>query len=75
MSISNKIKPIDNKIKQIKANYNLDKKSTKITALSSESIGRYEFLIGQDALPEKGLLEKTATSKRFKDLKRLTQFF
>ena len=34
----------------------------RISALSSGN----EFLTGEGVLPEKGLLEKTATTKRFK---------
>ena len=37
----------------------------KISALSSENNGKYEFLTSKDVLPEKGLLEKAATVKRF----------
>ena len=53
----------------------MDKKSTKISSLSSGSIRRHKFLTGQDVLPEKRLLAKAATIKRFEDLKRLIQFF
>ena len=66
MTISKKIKAINNKIEQNKAQYNLDKQTAKIFALSSENVSKYEFLTGKDILPEKDLLEKAATIKRFK---------
>ena len=34
-------------------------------ALSSGNVGKYEFLTSEYVLPEKGLLEKAATIKRF----------
>ena len=43
----------------------LNKKNTKISALSSRNTGKYEFLIGKNVLPEKCLLEKADTIKRF----------
>ena len=35
----------------------------KISALSSENVGKYEFLTSEDVLPEKDLFQKTATIK------------
>ena len=64
MSIGEKIKTIDNKIKQNKAQYNLDRQAAKISALSSGKVSKYEFLTGKDVLPEY-LLEKAATIKKF----------
>ena len=68
MSISEKIKTINNKIEQNKAQYDLDRQTAKISALSSGNVRKYEFLIGKDFLPEKDLLEKAATMKRFEYL-------
>ena len=65
MSISEKIKAINNKIDQNEAQYNLDRKTTKISALSSGNVSKYEFLTGKDVLPEKDLLEKADKMKRF----------
>ena len=39
-----------------------------ISDLSSEDIGKYKLLSGGDVLPEKGLLKKAATIKRFEYL-------
>ena len=63
MSISEKIKAISKKIEQNKAQYDLDRQTTKIFALSSRNISKYEFLTGKVVLPEKGLLEKAAAIK------------
>ena len=65
MSNSEKIKAINNKIEQRKAQYNLDRQTTKLFALSSVNISKQEFLTGKDVLPEKELLEKPAAIKRF----------
>ena len=65
MSISEEIKAIKNKIEQNKAQYNLDRQTAKISVLSSENDGKYEFLTGKDVLTKKKLLEKVAELKRF----------
>ena len=64
MSISEKIKAINNKIKQNKAKYDLDKQTANILALSSGNVSKYEFLTGKHVLPEKDFLEKAATMKK-----------
>ena len=56
MRISQKIKTINNKIEQNKAEYNLDRQTAKIFAFSSGNNSKHEVLTGKDALPEKGLL-------------------
>ena len=53
MRISEKIKIVDNKIKQNKAQYNLEKQTAKISALSSLNFSKYEFLTSKDFLSEK----------------------
>ena len=65
MSVSKKIKTVSNKIEQNKAQYHLDRQTAKIYALSSGNVSKSEFLIGKDVLPEKNLLEKATTMKRF----------
>ena len=52
LGISEKIKAIDNKIKQNKAQYNLDRQIAKIFTLSSGNVNEYEFLTDQDVLSE-----------------------
>ena len=65
MSISEKIKAINNKIGQNKAQYNLDIQTTKISALLSGNVNKYGLLTGKDVLSKKDQLEKAATLKRF----------
>ena len=65
MSISEKIKAINNKIGQHKAQYNLERQTPKMSALSSGNVSKHEFMTSKDVLPEKNLLEKAATTKRF----------
>ena len=63
MIISKKIKAINNKIKQNQAQYNLDRQTVKISALSPGNGCKYEFLIGKAVLTKKDLLEKVAAIK------------
>ena len=60
MSISEKIKAINNKIKQTKAQYNLDQQNAQISVLFPRNVSKYEFLTGKVVLAEKDLLEKVA---------------
>ena len=48
MTISEKIKTIDNKIKQNKAQYDLDRQTAKISALLSKHLSKYEFLTAKE---------------------------
>ena len=52
----------------MKARYSLDSLAAKASALSLGTVGKYEFLTGEEALLEKNLLEKAATIKRFEYL-------
>ena len=63
MIASEKIKTIDSKIQQSKTQYNLDRKTAKTLALSSENVGKYEFSTGEYVLSEKKVLEEAATIK------------
>ena len=58
-TITEKIKATNSKIEQNKAQYNLDRQTAKISALSSGNVSKYEFVTVKD------LLEKTAIIKRF----------
>ena len=60
-----KIKKKKNKIEQNKSQRDLDKQTAKVSALSSGNVGKYEFFTGKDDLPEKYLLKKATTIKRF----------
>ena len=68
MIISEKIKTTVKKIEQNKAQYNLDRQTVKISALSSGNVRKYEFLTGKDVWLEKDFIEKAATIKRFEYL-------
>ena len=56
MSISEKIKAINNKIKRSKAQYDLDRQTAKISALPSGNFSQHEFLTEKVVLPEKDLI-------------------
>ena len=63
---------MDNKIKQNKAQDNLDQQIPKFFAFSSRNVGKYEFLTRKYHLPEKRLLEKPATIKKASKFKKQT---
>ena len=65
MSIGKRIKIINNKIEQKKAQYDLDRRTAKISALSSENVSKYEFLTGIYVLSKRDLYEKASVLKRF----------
>ena len=48
MTVTDQIKVLNSKIKQNEAQYNLDRKSAKISAFSSNNLGKYEYLTGDD---------------------------
>ena len=56
MSISDKTQAINNKTEQNKAQYDFDRETAKILALSSGNISKYEFLTGQNVLQKKRLV-------------------
>ena len=63
MTVSVKIKTIDNKIEENKVQYNLDRQTANSLALSLKIIDKYEILTGGNILTEKELLQKSATIK------------
>ena len=74
MTVSEKIKVIDNKIGQNKAQYNLDRQTASLSALSSGNVGKYKFLTEKVVLPERDLPEKAATVQKFKCLPLASDF-
>ena len=48
MTITDQIKVLNKKIMQNEAQYDLDRKTAKISALSSENSDKYEYLTGED---------------------------
>ena len=65
MSISDKLKTIDNKIEKNKSRYSLDRQTSKISTWSSGNVSKYKFLTGRDVSLHKELLEKSTELKRF----------
>ena len=61
MTVSEKVKTIDNKQAK-ESSIQLNRGTANILALSSQNVGKYEFLMGEDVLLEKWL---TATFKWF----------
>ena len=53
MIVNKKIKTIDKKIEENKAQYNLDRQTVNILALSSGNVGKYEYLTSKDVFLEK----------------------
>ena len=66
MSISKKIKATNNKIEQNKAQFNLDRQTVKISALSSGNVSKREFLTGKDVnlLTRKRLARKSCCNEK-----------
>ena len=48
MTVTDQIKTLDRKIKQNEAQYDLDRETAKISALSSNNLDKYEYLTGED---------------------------
>ena len=61
MTVTDQIKILDRKIMQNEAQYDLDRKAAKISALSSNNLGKYEYLIGEDL----GLKPRTIEQTKF----------
>ena len=61
MTITDQIKILDRKILQNEAQYDLDKKAAKISALSSNNLDKYEYLTGEDL----GLKPSTVEQGKF----------
>ena len=52
-------------MEQNKIQYDIDRQTAKISALSSGNVSKYEYLTCKDVSPENDLLETAATIKRF----------
>ena len=61
MTVTDQIKILDGKIKQKKAQYDLDREAAKISALSSNNLEKYEYLTGEDL----GLKPSTVEQAKF----------
>ena len=61
MTVTDQIKILDRKIMQNEAQYDLDRKAAKISALSSNNLAKYEYLTGEDL----GLKPSTVEHTKF----------
>ena len=61
MAVTDQIKILNKKIIQNKAQYDLDRKAAKISALSSNHVKKYEYLTGEDL----GLKPSTTEQTKF----------
>ena len=61
MTITDQNKILDWKIMQNEAEYDLDRKAAKISALTSNNLDQYEYLSGEDL----GLKPSTVEQARF----------
>ena len=61
MKITDQIEILDKKVMQNEAQYHLDRKAAKISALSSNNLGKYEYLTGEDL----GLKPSTIEQAKF----------
>ena len=61
MTITDQIKILDRKIMQNEAQYDLDRKAAKISALFSNNLDKYEYLTGEDL----GLKPSTVEQAKF----------
>ena len=59
MTVTDQIKIIDNKIKANQAQYDLDRLTAKISALSSGELRKYDYLTGEDLGYRPSVLEQT----------------
>ena len=61
MTITDQIKILNRKVMQNEAQYDLDRKAAKISALSSNNLDKYEYLTGEDL----GLKPSTVEQAKF----------
>ena len=61
MTVTDQIKILNRKTKQNEAQYDLDRETAKISALSSNNLDKYEYLTGEDL----GLKPSTVEQAKF----------
>ena len=59
MTVTDQIKILNRKIMQNEAQYDLDRKVAEISALFSNNLDKYEYLIGQDLGLKPSTVEQT----------------
>ena len=58
MTVTDHFKILNRKILQNEAQYDLDKKTAKISALFSNNLDKYEYLTGEDLVPQPSTVEQ-----------------
>ena len=58
MTLTDKLKILDVKIRANQTQYDLDREAAKISALSSKELHKYEYLTGEDLGYKAGVVEK-----------------
>ena len=58
MTSTDELKILDDRIKTIQAQYDLDREAAKITALLSKELNKYEYLSGEDLGYKLGVVEQ-----------------
>ena len=58
MTVTDQLKIIDKKIKANQAQYEVDRFAATISALSSNELGKYEYLVGEDLGYKPGVVEQ-----------------
>ena len=58
MTLDGKIETLDDKIKANQAQYDLDRKAAKTSALSSRELGKYEYLTVKDLGYKSGMADQ-----------------
>ena len=61
MTVTDQIKILDRKIMENEAQYDLDRETAKISALSPDTLDKYEYLTGEDL----GLKPSTIEQSKF----------
>ena len=59
MTVTDQIKILNRKIKQNESQYDLDRETVKVSALSSKNLDKYELLTGQDLDLKASTIEQT----------------
>ena len=59
MTVTDQIKILNRKIKQIESQHDLDREAAKISALSSENLHKCELLTGEDLDLKPSTIEQT----------------
>ena len=58
ITLTEQVKILDHKIKSNKAQYDLDRKAAKISALSFKDLEKYEHLTGEDLEYKSGVIQR-----------------